>query len=211
MPRILFYGDSNTWGFDANTQTRFPDDTTYIGQLRRMLPQTYVLICEGLCGRSTAYDLPLEPGRNGLCYLPVALGSADPVDLVVIMLGTNDRRASRHVAPQESALAMERYLAVIRNPQSWLGHQLPKVMLVAPPPLHPRVLDTECAFYYNETSIQDSRALPAYYARVAEQYGCAFVSLADIDPGPDGVHLDAAGHLAAAQILAPMLASLFSD
>lgn len=208
MPRVLFYGDSNTWGFNADTQSRFPDRDTYIGHLRAMLPAAYHLISEGLCGRSTAYALPLEPGRNGLKYFPIALSSADPIDLVVIMLGTNDRRATPHVSPQESALAMARYIAMARSPALWQGHQVPKVLIVSPAALHPRVLDTDVAFYYNEASIQDSRALPAYYQRIAVQYDCDFLSLTDIEPGPDGVHLSAVGHLAAAQALAPKIQAI---
>ena len=73
------------------------------------------------------------------------------------------------------------------------------------------MLETDCAFYYDAASIADSRALPAHYARVAEAHDCAFLSLADIEPGLDGVHLDANGHLAAAQALAPVLQSLFPD
>ena len=103
--RILFYGDSNTWGDDPdNLGKRHPEGVCWVEQLEQLLPDGYRFFNEGLCGRTTAYDIPQEPGRNGLEYLPVVLSTVDPIDLIVIMLGTNDRRLG--VSPQESALSL---------------------------------------------------------------------------------------------------------
>lgn len=67
--RILCYGDSNTWGYDAFTDGRFPDEVRWTGQLASFLGQEYTVIEEGLCGRTTVFEDPLNEGMSGLSYL----------------------------------------------------------------------------------------------------------------------------------------------
>jgi lysophospholipase L1-like esterase len=86
---ILCYGDSNTWGYQAATAERLGRWERWPGVLQRTLGDVHV-IEEGQNGRTTVFDVPFEPDRNGLTYLPVALQTHHPVDLVVIDLGTND-------------------------------------------------------------------------------------------------------------------------
>ena len=69
MKRILCFGDSNTWGFDPGTRTRFPADVRWTGVLAQTLGSDYVVIEEGLNGRTTRWDDPMETGRNGMTYL----------------------------------------------------------------------------------------------------------------------------------------------
>lgn len=203
MKHILCYGDSNTWGYNSETDARFPFCERWTGRLAAELAPDCRIIEEGLCGRTTAYELPLEPGRNGFAYYPLALSSADPLDLVVLMLGTNDRRKQLIVSPEESALALERYIQFTRTPVHWSGRQTPRLLLVSPPEIDPAIAENEFAFYYDENSVAHSRRLKTVYRRLAEQYGCAFLdAAAHCGPGADCVHLDAAGHRALAQALA---------
>lgn len=209
MKHILCYGDSNTWGYHAETDARFPLDQRWTGRLTTLLPAHCRIIEEGLCGRTTAYDLPLEPYRNGYAYYPVALTSADPLDLVVLMLGTNDRRAQLLVSPEESALAMERYIRLTRTPEHWMGRQTPQILLVSPPEIDPEVLDTPPGFYYNAASIAHSQRLKVVYAQLAQQYGCHFLDAAAVcSPGVDHIHLSAQGHQRLAQAMAAKLSEM---
>lgn len=202
MKHILCYGDSNTWGYDSRTNARFPFDTRWTGRLSALLPADYRIIEEGLCGRTTAYDLPLEAERNGYSTYRLALSCADPIDLVVVMLGTNDRRVQLHVSPEESALALERYILLTRSPTLWFGHQTPKLLLVAPPEISETVFETDVAFYYDANSVRHSRQIKSTYAAMAKRYNCDFLDAAAYcTPGPDGIHLDAAGHAALAQAM----------
>lgn len=203
MKTILCYGDSNTWGFDGECGGRFDLDTRWTGRLARLLPDGYRVVEEGLCGRTTAYELPLEPLRNGWTWFPAALASADPVDLLVLMLGTNDRRRSLRISAQESAIAMERYIQLARAAELWGGSRTPQILLISPPELDPSVLETPYGFYYDAESVAASQALHRWYAEVAERYGCAFLNAADYArTGSDGVHMNREGHRALAEALA---------
>ena len=91
---ILCYGDSNTWGSDPETRERFPEDVRWPGVLRKRLDEEYRVIEEGLPGRTTVRDDPIEGGhKNGRTYLMACLESHRPLDLITLMLGTNDLKA----------------------------------------------------------------------------------------------------------------------
>jgi len=97
---IVCFGDSNTWGFDPASGERFPADVRWPGVLRAQLGGGYQVIEEGLNGRTTTVDDPLQPHRNGLTYLPPCLESHKPLDLVTIMLGTTSAPHTRLAIPR---------------------------------------------------------------------------------------------------------------
>ena len=90
MTAVLCYGDSNTWGYEASTAERLGRWDRWPGVLQRELGDDVHVIEEGQNGRTTVFDVPFEPHRNGLTHLPVALPTHHPLDVVVIDLGTND-------------------------------------------------------------------------------------------------------------------------
>jgi lysophospholipase L1-like esterase len=88
---ILYYGDSNTWGSDPETGERFPAGVRWPGVLRMKLCGDYRVIEDGLLGRTTVWNDPIEGDhKNGRTYLRPCLESHSPVDLATLMLGTND-------------------------------------------------------------------------------------------------------------------------
>ena len=90
--RILCYGDSNTWGY-MPTGGRYDDETRWPMRMQRLLGEEYTVIEEGLNGRTTVFDDPVEGGyKSGAAYLPVCLMSHSPLDAVIIMLGSNDTK-----------------------------------------------------------------------------------------------------------------------
>ena len=111
MRRILCFGDSNTWGYDPATGERFDEQTRWTGVLQAALGGDYTVIEEGLNGRTTVWDDPIEGHKNGHEYLVPCLETHRPLDLVVLMLGTNDlkRRFSlcRCLFKAEAWLAMK--------------------------------------------------------------------------------------------------------
>ena len=90
MRRILCYGDSNTWGFTPGTGVRYDTDTRWTAVAQKELGEHYTIIEEGLNARTTVYPHPRSIGRNGRDFLVPCLISQKPLDLVVLMLGTND-------------------------------------------------------------------------------------------------------------------------
>ena len=95
--RILCFGDSNTYGYDPKGG-RYDEDTRWTMRLQTQLGPEYTVIEEGFNGRTCVYDDPIEGGyKSGAAYLPPCLMSHAPLDVVILMLGTNDasyRRSS---------------------------------------------------------------------------------------------------------------------
>ena len=90
MKTILCFGDSNTWGYNPENRQRFGPDERWTVILRNSLGEDYRVIEEGLNGRTTLWDDPIEGFKNGLDYLMPCLESHRPFDLITIMLGTKD-------------------------------------------------------------------------------------------------------------------------
>ena len=103
MKNILCFGDSNTWGYAPITKTRFDENTRWTGVLQKQLGQNYRIIEEGLNGRTTVHNEEGRPFRNGSDLLPVLMESHAPLDLVIIMLGTNDLKTKFNSTAQQIA------------------------------------------------------------------------------------------------------------
>ena len=117
MKTIMCYGDSNTWGFmpklempDVESKNRYPWDVRWTGKLQAMLGSDYRVLEEGLNGRTTMFDCPMEDHRNGLNDIDVALLTHAPIDLVVIMLGTNDTKIAFRMTDYIIAHGIERLI-----------------------------------------------------------------------------------------------------
>jgi lysophospholipase L1-like esterase len=195
---IVCYGDSNTHGADPDpaVSERLPRDVRWPGVMRAALGEGYEIIEEGLGGRCTVWDTPLSPGRNGLTYLAPCLASHEPVDLVVIMLGTNDTKRIYGVAAPEIASGAGVLIDVARGSLCGPGGTPPRVVLVSPVPLGEPTLYTELWGF--GASRTESVRLTELYRLVAEDHGIGFFdagSVATVSP-LDGVHLDAAAHAA---------------
>src|SRR3990172_7397939 len=116
MKAILCYGDSNTWGYDPTTQDRFPRQVRWTGVLAQELGPEYYVIEEGLSGRTTVWDDPVEGlHKNGRTYLLPCLESHQPIDLILLMLGTNDLKMRFSVPAADIAASVGVLVDVIQN------------------------------------------------------------------------------------------------
>ena len=107
MKTILCYGDSNTYGLKSDLVSRYPRNVRWTGILQEKLGSEYYVIEEGLGGRTTVWDDPVEDYKNGKKYLLPCLDSHKPLDLVIIMLGTNDLKSRFSVTPFDIGASME--------------------------------------------------------------------------------------------------------
>jgi lysophospholipase L1-like esterase len=193
MTTILCFGDSNTWGFNPADGSRFPPEVRWPGVMKRHLPPAWQVIEEALCGRTALLDDPFEAGRNGLPYLVPCLASHAPVDLVVLMLGTNDVKSFFPYDAAGVAAGVTRLAETVLRSQSGPGGAAPKVLIVAPAPVTvPRPLTEVWGF--DARAVERSRRLAPYYRAAAEKLGVGFLDagpLATVSP-IDGVHLDEA-------------------
>ena len=197
MLSILCYGDSNTWGFDPATGERLPAAKRWPGVLRRHLGDLAgaTVIEEGLSGRTTILDDPFEEGRNGLTYLVPCLATHRPLDLVILMLGTNDVKGIFPLDAAGIAAGAARLVDTIRRSQAGPGGGTPQVLLVAPPPVTAPGPVQEL-WGFSAVSVERAQRLGRLYRAAAESRACAFLDAGEIVAvSPlDGVHLDEAAH-----------------
>jgi lysophospholipase L1-like esterase len=197
MRQILCYGDSNTWGADpADDTRRFPWPVRWPGVLQRELGDACHVVEEGLGGRTTVFDDPLTQGRSGKELIAPALECHAPLDLVVLMLGTNDISYAHLTAAHAAGGAAELAHLVRRSeagPQGPDG-QAPQVLLVCPPPVGPFRNNRRLELWAG--SDVKSRALPQEFARVASDMGVPWLDAGRvIRTSPlDGWHLEASQH-----------------
>ena len=194
MMNILFYGDSNTWGFDPLTRERYPFEKRWTSICAGILGDGYCCIPAGMNGITTAFDDPLKGCRNGLEGLDYELQSHKPLDLVVIMLGTNDLK---YTDAAGSAGGMESLVekTISANRRFCLSSPVfpagANILLVSPVRLMQDISETG-----RHDSCAESGKLSGFYAVIARKYRLEFLDAAEeTNPSEaDGVHLDADGH-----------------
>ena len=194
MHTVVCYGDSNTHGADPITHGRFPRDVRWPGVLASELGDGVHVIEEGLNGRTTLWDDPFMDFRNGKPYLLPCLRSHEPVDVLVLMLGTNDLKTIFGRAPHEIAAGAGALIDIALTSGTGPDSHAPAVLLLAPPRLG-ETTDRSELWGFGEARAK-AEALPRLYRNVADMKGVAFLDAAALvvgDPG-DGVHLGAADH-----------------
>ena len=191
--RILCLGDSNTWGYDAETNGRFPDDVRWTGRLSERLGDSYTVIEEGLSGRTTVFEDPLNEGMSALRYLYPCLMSHAPLDYVIIMLGTNDCKERFSATAKNIADGMKRLVQKAKVIPCWRTES--KILIVAPAPIDIRCEQSPVAGEMGICS-KKSEGLAEEYQKCAEENQCDF-----LDAAPfcmmnqiDFMHLDAQSH-----------------
>lgn len=191
--RILCLGDSNTWGYDAETNGRFPDDVRWTGRLSERLGDSYTVIEEGLSGRTTVFEDPLNEGMSALHYLYPCLMSHAPLDYVIIMLGTNDCKERFSATAKNIADGMKRLVQKAKVIPCWRTES--KILIVAPAPIDIRCEQSPVAGEMGICS-KKSEGLAEEYQKCAEENQCDF-----LDAAPfcmmnqiDFMHLDAQSH-----------------
>ncbi len=201
---ILLFGDSNTHGTmpmpDLGFGGRFDRDERWAGRLARLLPG-WEVIAEGHPGRTTVHDDPVEGAhRNGLTVLLALLESHKPLDLVLVMLGTNDLKERFSVNACDIALSLERLVRVILGSGAGPGNGAPGVLLVAPPP----IIEVGCLAGMFAGGAAKSVALAAEVQAAAKRVGVPFLDggqVVQVSP-IDGIHYDTAANPALAEAFA---------
>lgn len=202
MKSILCYGDSNTYGLMPDLRSRYPRDVRWTGVLQGLLGDSCYIIEEGLGGRTTVWDDPVEEHKNGKAYLLPCLDSHKPLDLVILMLGTNDLKGRYSLSPFEVGGGIENLVQTILKSDAGPDFQPPKLLLVTPVPIHSvgREMDLDQMIPDMD---RRSRMLSYYYEDIAKRYGIYYM-----DPGDkielndvDGIHYSAKGHAQMAELM----------
>lgn len=207
--RILCYGDSNTWGYvPGSNHERFNEMERYPKVLQKLLGTSFEIIEEGLNGRTLVSEdeRPNKEGRKGNDYLIPCLDSHDPLDLVVIMLGTNEMKQDFHRSAEEiGALFEEHFVRVILGRVSSQSGRAPKLLIVSPPSIDESAEHISASYAGVSSKVAEVSEM---YRNVAKTHACPFIDGSFLEVGSDGVHLIKESHNILATELARVISSM---
>ena len=190
--RILCYGDSNTWGYIPGTSKRYSVTIRWPGILQRLLGDSYEIIEEGLNSRTTVIDDPKHEGKNGKAYLVPCLQSHDPIDLIILSLGTNDMKERFQKTPQQVADGIEEIIKLIQTTEYDHG-KAPEILLMSPPLIDESVAGVKEKYLGAE---EKSRQLGSLYQLLADKYSLQLIDLSKLvaPSKTDGYHFEPEAH-----------------
>ncbi|MGJ8528288.1 SGNH/GDSL hydrolase family protein [Maritalea sp.] len=211
MKNVLAFGDSLTWGANAATGGRHSFEDRWPNVLAEQLKGQVRVFAEGLNGRTTVFDdYAIATERNGAKALPSLLGTHEPLDLVIIMLGTNDMRSHICGNAAGSAMGINRLINIVKTFSYKPDHQVPEILVVSPP-----LVEKGQDHLFNDVmagAIELSAEYAMQYERVCIKEEVSFFNAAPVtrlDP-VDGVHLDAKNTRALGKALAPSVKKILS-
>ena len=206
MFEVLCYGDSNTWGANPRTGGRLGKDDRWSGVLQKALGDNYHVIEEGLPGRTTVWEDPIEGYKNGATYLIPCLETHQPLDLVIIMLGTNDLKKRFSVPAIDVARGAGVLVNIVNKSTCGREGKAPKTLLLAPPPLGKL---TELAEMF-EGGEEKSKKFSEHFRTVAQEQRCEFFDTSTImrSSDIDGIHLEKEAHKALGEAVAKIVKNI---
>lgn len=214
MRRILCFGDSNTWGYIPGTAERYPADVRWTGVVQQILGREYAIIEEGLNGRTSVYHHPRDIGRRGRDYLPACLISQKPLDLIVLMLGTNDLQWSDAYGAAEGIRTLIKDIRLLNHLDDGIPIFVdkPNILLLSPIEVHP-IIDEKDPIKRRRCYVQESHLFSQAYEKVAIEMKCEFLDAAKYaQPSEiDGLHMSAMCHRALGEAVAQRIKSFFAD
>ncbi len=210
MYNILCFGDSNTWGMDPETLTRFPPEIRWTGVLQKELGVNFKVIEEGLVGRTAVMSFPFEPEACGLSYFLPCVKSHAPLDMIIIMIGTND--FAYGATPLGIARNLARYIPIARA-ETTGGPGSPKILLISPVQITPNFEKSPFQEIFGDVGdcIEKSKKYGGYVKTIAEENGCLWLDSAAVADASetDGLHYDEKSHKALGKAVAALVQKEF--
>jgi lysophospholipase L1-like esterase len=204
MRTVLCFGDSNTYAQvpGGAALQRYPYKQRWAGIIQRELGDQWHVIEEGLCGRTTVRDDPIEGAlKNGRTYLRPCLMSHAPIDVIIIMLGTNDLKVRFNQPASEVAMGIACLVHDIKELAPGSNGQMPEILVVAPPPMQDDIKEWEAIFKGAQAK---SHELALQFEITADSLEVHFFdagTVASSDPA-DGFHINDKAHEALGVALA---------
>ncbi len=209
---IVCFGDSNTHGYCAQDGGRFDETQRWPCLLQQHLGAEYLIIEEGLSGRTTSFRDPLFEGLSGLDYIYPCLMSHEPVDLLIIMLGTNDTKERFGTSAACIALGLKRLIDKARAASDCWREGKASILVVTPQNIGREYADTEVAATMGRGCAEKSEGLAAEFEQIAKLTGCHYLDANQaLTAGPnefDYMHLTEEGHRQLARILADRISRI---
>ncbi|MDR0652901.1 MAG: GDSL-type esterase/lipase family protein [Synergistaceae bacterium] len=202
MKTILCFGDSNTWGYDAETYDskigiakRMPFEIRWPGVAQYLLGEEYRLLENALNARTVMLEDPYFPHRLGIAGLEEALDANAPLDLVIIQLGVNELKHMFNLSAGMIAFGLEKL--VLASQTAYYGYPAPEILVIAPAPVKNNIGNMIFGFSYGPLAYGKSCELGALYRDVAERNGCGFIDCAALNFSLnelDGLHYSRDDH-----------------
>lgn len=192
--RILCIGDSNTWGYNPVNGFRHASRWTKV--LQQMMPENEI-VEEGMNGRTLLSVDPFMKERCGIAGLKMLLMSHKPIDLVVVMLGTNELKTSFECSAKYVAKGIEEFIKVIKDKEMWDRFSVPKLLVVSPVLIREELIVNGDAFGgYDEKSVRESKHMAEEIKFICEKYDVDFMNAADYAKASlfDNIHMDEENH-----------------
>lgn len=208
---IVCFGDSNTHGYCSENGGRFSCKERYPGVLKALLSDNFYIAEEGLSGRTTVFEDPLFEGLSALSAVNQCLLTHEPVDLLIIMLGTNDTKARFSATPYNIAQGLERVIKKAKSvTDAWSGE--PNILIIAPPPIEAEYINTDIAAAMGSGCDKKSLELSMHYETVAVRNGCHFLDAGAIEGvgmhPADYMHLNVKSHTLLAKEIFKLLPNI---
>lgn len=212
---IVCFGDSNTHGYCAMTGGRFDETQRWCHLLQEKLGDDFLVLEEGLSGRTTCFEDPIHEGLSGLAYIYPCLMSHEPVDLLIIMLGTNDTKERFGASAACIALGLKRLIAkAIATTDCWRDGKA-SILIVTPQNIDRQYMKTEIAATMGRGCAEKSEGLAEEYKKIVQLTGCYYLDANEFvttQPNDiDYMHLTAEGHRQLAEGLTDKIREIFSD
>jgi lysophospholipase L1-like esterase len=213
MRQILVYADSLSWGIVPTTRRRLPFEQRWPIVMERALEaagEAVRVIEDCVNGRRTVWDDPYKPGRNGLAGIAERIEAHSPLDLAILMLGTNDFQVMHPNDAWGSGQGIAALVRAIRSAPIEPGMPVPPVLIVAPPPFDDPRGPLGPKF---KGAAAKSVGLADAFRAVADDLGCAFFDAGSVTSASrvDGIHLDADQHATLGRALAEFVRPLLTS
>lgn len=210
---IVCFGDSNTHGYCAWTNGRFDENQRWTCLLQKILGEDYLILEEGLSGRTTCFSDPIHEGLSGLDFIYPCLMSHEPVDLLIIMLGTNDTKERFGVSPACIALGLKRLIAKAISTTDCWKDQKANILIVTPKNIDKRYEQTDVACTMGRGCAEKSEGLEQEFQKIAKMMGCHYFNANSVvkeNNSIDYMHLTEEGHRELAEALGRLIPELLS-
>lgn len=212
---IVCLGDSNTHGSCADPRDsadgtrRFNENERWTCLLQRALGEEYLVLEEGMSGRTMVCPDPLTEGIPALDVIFPILMSHEPVDLLIIMLGTNDTKDRFGLNAACIAGGMDRLLNKAKSVPCW-GTHAPNILVICPPHIGEAMVHSQIGPIMGEHCAEKSAQLAAFMEPIVKAQGFAFLDaegIAELNQ-VDYTHLTRKGHAQLAEKLAQIVPQL---
>ena len=208
---VLLFGDSNTWGYDGVHFKRYEDDERWTTLIKDELGAGYYVVAEGLSGRTTVFDDPLTESLAGIDAIAGVMMSHMPLDLLVIMLGTNDTKLRFSATAANITKGLMRLVTKAKTlPDVWRTH--PRILIISPMKIDKRLYDNPVnRAGMGDGCVEKSEELPERYREAAKLLGVDYM---DANPyctpaEGDWMHIDLPSNARLAKAVAAKVKEMF--